>query len=139
MALIRFALTSGARIESEQALDWVQEVEIVVHCNRPRSPHDEGRNFQPRQIDEIAEVAGAEGNRATLNPLFQGAGPDLRWLGVRPRFAHDLAAGKRPTQPVPQRARRRLRCVKIRPRWRSLEEHLCSQTCPRFRDREHSY
>jgi len=90
--LIRFALTSGARIESEQALDWVQEVEIVVHCNRPRSPHDEGRNFQPRQIDEITEVAGAEGNRATLNPLFQGAGPDLRWLGVRPRFAHDLAA-----------------------------------------------
>ena len=85
--LIRFALTSGARIESEQALDWVQEVDIVVHCDRPRSPHGEGRNFQPRHIDEITEVAGAEGNRATLNPLFHGAGPDLE-MARRPPTLH---------------------------------------------------
>jgi pilus assembly protein CpaF len=89
--LIRFALTSGARIDAEQALDWVREVEIVVHCDRPRNPHGETRNYQPRQIDEIAEVTGAEGNRPTLNPLFQGTGPNLHWLGVRPRFARDLA------------------------------------------------
>ena len=38
-----------------------------------------------------AEITGAEGNRPTLNPLFQGAGPNLHWLGVRPRFARDLA------------------------------------------------
>ena len=32
-------------------------------------------------VDEIAEVAGVEGDRLTLNPLFDGRGGDLRWLG----------------------------------------------------------
>ena len=88
--LVRFALTSGARIEAEQALDWIREVDIVVHCDRPRNFESDEHNFQPRQIDEIVEVTGAEGNRPTLNPLFEGAGPELRWLGVRPRFAAEL-------------------------------------------------
>ena len=89
--LVRFALTSGARIDSEQALDWLREIDIVVHCDRPRSFDNGERNFLPRHIDEIVEVAGIEGNRPTLNPLFEGAGTDLRWLGTRPRFAAELA------------------------------------------------
>jgi pilus assembly protein CpaF len=89
--LIRFALTSGAHIEAEQALDWIREVDIVVHCDRPRDLQHSERNFLPRHIDEIAEVTGVEGNRPTLNPLFEGAGPNLRWLGVLPRFAAELA------------------------------------------------
>ena len=89
--LVRFALTSGARIEAEQALDWIRELDIVVHCDRPRSFDNGERNFLPRHIDEIVEVAGIEGNRPTLNPLFEGAGTHLRWLGTRPRFAAELA------------------------------------------------
>jgi pilus assembly protein CpaF len=89
--LVRFALTSGARIETEQALDWIHEVEIVVHCDRPRNLGPGEHNFRPRHIDEIVEVTGAEGNRPTLNPLFEGTGAELHWLGVQPRFATELA------------------------------------------------
>jgi pilus assembly protein CpaF len=87
--LVRFALTSGARIEAEQALDWVREVDIVVHCDRPRSRGAAGA-FLPRHIDEISEVAGVEGNRPTLNPLFEGSGAGLNWNGIRPRFTADI-------------------------------------------------
>src|ERR1700690_3820236 len=45
--LVRFALTSGARIEAEQALDWIRELDIVVHCDRPRSFENGERNFLP--------------------------------------------------------------------------------------------
>src|SRR5438034_7455890 len=89
--LVRFALTSGARIEAEQALDWVRELDIVVHCDRPRSFDGGERRFLPRRIDEIVEVAGVEGSRLTLNPLFEGVGPQLRWLGSDPAFAGELA------------------------------------------------
>ena len=85
------ALTSGARIEAEQALDWIRELDIVVHCDRPRNFDHGERNFVPRRVDEIVEVAGIEGSRPTLNPLFEGTGTKLRWLGVRPRFAAELA------------------------------------------------
>jgi pilus assembly protein CpaF len=90
--LVRFALTGGARIEAAQALDWIREVDIVVHCDRPRTFANGERTFLPRRVDEIVEVAGIEGNRPTLNPLFEGQGAELRWLGVRPRFASELAA-----------------------------------------------
>jgi pilus assembly protein CpaF len=90
--LVRFALTGGARIEAAQALDWIREVDVVVHCDRPRTFANGERTFLPRRVDEIVEVAGIEGNRPTLNPLFEGQGAELRWLGVRPRFASELAA-----------------------------------------------
>ena len=88
--LVRFALTSGARIEAEQALDWVRDVDLVVHCDRPRSFGVGERRFLPRRIDEIVEVAGVEGRRLTLNPLFEGAGSDLRWLGSGPAYLDEL-------------------------------------------------
>ena len=88
--LVRFALTSGARIEAEQALDWVRDVDLVVHCARPRSFTGSERRFLPRRIDEVVEVAGVEGRRLTLNPLFEGAGPDLRWLGSGPAYIDEL-------------------------------------------------
>jgi pilus assembly protein CpaF len=88
--LVRFALTSGARIEAEQALDWLREIDVVVHCDRPRSFDGGERRFLPRRIDEIVEVAGVEGSRLTLNPLFDDAGPHLRWLGSEPAFAGEL-------------------------------------------------
>lgn len=90
--LVRFALTSGARIESTDALDWLREIDVVVHCDRPRSYDSGERRFLPRRIDEIAEVAGIEGNRMTLNPLFDGSGETLRWLGTQPAFIEELAA-----------------------------------------------
>lgn len=79
--LARFALTSGNHVETAQALEWLRDIDLVVHCDRPRSFATEERRFLPRRIDEIVEVAGIEGNRLTLNPLFEGAGPELRWLG----------------------------------------------------------
>ncbi|MFL5958669.1 MAG: CpaF family protein [Gaiellaceae bacterium] len=88
--LVRFALTSGARVEAEQALDWLREIDVVVHCDRPRSFDGGERRFLPRRIDEIVEVAGVEGSRLTLNPLFDGVGPNLRWLGSEPLFSADL-------------------------------------------------
>lgn len=88
--LVRFALTSGARIEAEQALDWVRDVDLVVHCDRPRSFTGGERRFLPRLIDEIVEVAGVEGRRLTLNPLFEGAGSELRWLGSGPAYIDEL-------------------------------------------------
>jgi pilus assembly protein CpaF len=88
--LVRFALMSGARVDAEQALDWLREIDVVVHCDRPRSFDGGERRFLPRRIDEIAEVAGVEGSRLTLNPLFEGAGPKLRWIGSEPVFAADL-------------------------------------------------
>jgi pilus assembly protein CpaF len=89
--LVRFALTSGARIEAEQALDWLREIDIIVHCDRPRSFDGGERHFLPRRIDEIIEVAGVEGSRLTMNPLFDGAGKQLRWLGTDPAFTGELA------------------------------------------------
>ena len=88
--LVRFALTSGARIEPEQALDWVRDIDLVVHCDRPRSYGPGDRRFLPRRIDEIVEVTGVEGRRLTLNPLFEGAGADLRWLGSGPAYLDEL-------------------------------------------------
>ena len=88
--LARFALTSGHRIETVQALDWLREIHLVVHCDRPRSYQDGERCFLPRQVDEIVEVAGIEGNKMTLNPLFTGAGPGLAWAGTGPAFLADL-------------------------------------------------
>jgi len=89
--LVRFALTSGARIDTEQALDWLREIDLVIHCDRPRSFDGGERRFLPRRIDEIAEVAGVEGTRLTLNPLFTGVGPNLHWLGSDPAYSTDLA------------------------------------------------
>jgi len=88
--LVRFALTSGARIEAEQALDWLREVDLVVHCDRPRSFRSGERRFLSRRIDEIVEVAGVEGRRLTLNPLFEGAGSELRWLASGPAYLDEL-------------------------------------------------
>ncbi len=88
--LVRFALTSGARIETEQALDWLREVDLVVHCDLPRSFRTGERRFLPRRIDQIVEVAGLEGKRLTLNPLFDGAGPELRWTGSGPAYLDEL-------------------------------------------------
>jgi pilus assembly protein CpaF len=88
--LTRFALTSGARIEADQALDWLREIDIVVHCDRPRSYDTGERRFLPRHIDEIVEIAGVEGRRLTLNPLFTGTGADLSWNDTGPAFLDDL-------------------------------------------------
>jgi len=88
--LVRFALTSGAPIDAQQALDWMREVDLVVHCDRPRSFGAGERRFLPRRIDEIVEVAGVEGRRLTLNPLFEGTGPELRWLGSGPAYMDEL-------------------------------------------------
>jgi pilus assembly protein CpaF len=88
--LVRFALTSGARVEAEQALDWLREIDLVVHCDRPRSFDQGERRFLPRAIDQVVEVQGVEGTRLTLNPLFEGAGSQLRWLGAQPMFLEQL-------------------------------------------------
>src|SRR5205823_8342687 len=34
--LVRFALTSGARVEAEQALDWLREIDVVVRSEERR-------------------------------------------------------------------------------------------------------
>ena len=88
--LARFALTSGARIEADQALHWLRDIDVVVHCDRPRSYASGERRFLPRRIDEIVEVTGVEGRKLTLNPLFEGAGAELRWLGTGPAFLDEL-------------------------------------------------
>jgi Flp pilus assembly CpaF family ATPase len=88
--LTRFALTSGARIEASQALDWLREIDIVIHCDRPRSYQSGERRFLPRRIDQIVEIAGIEGHRLTLNPLFTGAGAELTWNDTDPAFLDDL-------------------------------------------------
>ncbi|MGH3266179.1 MAG: CpaF family protein, partial [Trebonia sp.] len=88
--LARFALTSGAHIEATEALEWLREIDIVVHCDRPRSYQTGERRFLPRRVDEIVEVAGIEGRKLTLNPLFTGAGPGLTWAGAEPGFISDL-------------------------------------------------
>jgi pilus assembly protein CpaF len=90
--LARFALTSSANVESSQALEWLREIDIVIHCDRPRSYDDGERRFLPRRIDQIVEVAGIEGRRMTFNPLFTGAGSDLEWAGTGPAFLDDLQA-----------------------------------------------
>lgn len=86
--LARFALTSRANIQSDQVLQWLRDIDIVVHCDRPRARG--GSERLPRHVDEIVEVAGIEGSRLTLAPLFDGAGADLRWTGNGPVFLADL-------------------------------------------------
>lgn len=88
--LSRFALTSGVNVDAEQALDWLREIDVVVHCDRPRSYATGERRFLPRRIDQVVEVAGVEGRKPTLNPLFVGAGRELRWLGTGPAFLDEL-------------------------------------------------
>ena len=88
--LARFALTAGAQITTEQALDWLREIEVVIHCARPTTYQDGEQCFLPRQVDEIVEVQGVEGNRLTVNPLFEGSGADLKWIGGGPRFLAQL-------------------------------------------------
>lgn len=90
--LVRFALTSGARIEAADALEWVRDVHLVVHCERPRAFSEGARRFLPRRVDAIVEVAGIEGRRLTLNPLFSGAGAELRWIAPGPAFLPELEA-----------------------------------------------
>ncbi len=90
--LARFALTSSANVESSQALEWLREIDVVIHCDRPRSYDSGERRFLPRRIDQIVEVAGIEGRRMTLNPLFTGSGSDLEWAGTGPAFLDDLQA-----------------------------------------------
>ena len=88
--LARFALTSAANISGEQALDWLREIDIVVHCDRPRSFTNGERRFLPRRIDQIVEITGIEGRRLTLNPLFDGACASLRGTQTGPTFLEDL-------------------------------------------------
>jgi pilus assembly protein CpaF len=88
--LARFALTSAANIATEQALDWLREIDIVIHCDRPRSFANGERRFLPRRIDQIVEITGIEGRRLTLNPLFDGTGAALRWTATGPTFLDDL-------------------------------------------------
>lgn len=90
--LARFALTSGAHIEASQALEWLREIDIVIHCDRPRSYQTGERRFLPRRIDEIVEIQGIEGQRMTLNPLFTGAGSELAWANTGPAWLADLRA-----------------------------------------------
>ena len=97
--LARFALTSGARIEGDQAREWLREIDLVIHCDRPRSYENGERRFLPRRIDQIAEVAGIEGHRMTLNPLFTGAGSELRWASAGSAFLEDLQAAGFTTPP----------------------------------------
>jgi pilus assembly protein CpaF len=88
--LARFALTAGAHITTEQALDWLREIDIVIHCTRPSTYEHGEQRFLPRQVDEIVEVQGVEGTRLTVNPLFEGTGADLQWLGTGPHFLNQL-------------------------------------------------
>lgn len=88
--LARFALTASVNIATEQALDWLREIDVVVHCDRPRSFASGERRFLPRRIDQIAEVTGIEGRRLTLNPLFDGTGHTLRWTNTGPTFLNEL-------------------------------------------------
>lgn len=90
--LARFALTSNANVQADQALEWLREIDLVIHCDRPRSYQTGERRFLPRHIDQIVEVAGIEGKRMTLNPLFTGTGADLQWAGTGPAFLDDLQA-----------------------------------------------
>lgn len=86
--LARFALISATNIQSEQALQWLREINVVIHCDRPRS-HQTAERL-PRRIDEIVEVTGVEGSKLTLNPLFSGSGSELHWNGSGPAFLADL-------------------------------------------------
>jgi Flp pilus assembly CpaF family ATPase len=88
--LARFALTAGAQVTTEQALDWLREIDIVIHCTRPTTYQQGEQRFLPRQIDEIVEVQGVEGDRLTINPLFNGSGPNLEWLGAGSRLLSEL-------------------------------------------------
>jgi pilus assembly protein CpaF len=89
--LVRFALTSGENIESDQAREWLREIDIVIHCDRPRSHGPGNQHFLPRRIDQIVEVAGVEGHNMTLNPLFNGTGTDLAWAATAsPNLQRDL-------------------------------------------------
>lgn len=90
MNLARFALTSSANVEADQALEWLREIDLVIHCDRPRSYQTGERRFLPRRIDQIVEVAGIEGRRMTLNPLFIGTGSELEWAGTGPAWLSDI-------------------------------------------------
>lgn len=80
--LVRFALTSAENITADQAREWLRDIDLVIHCDRPRT-HDTGnRHFLPRRIDQIVEVAGVEGQNMTLNELFTGTGADLAWASA---------------------------------------------------------
>ena len=95
--LVRFALTSGHRIDSQQALDWLRDIDLIVHCDRPRTYINGERSYLPRQVNQIVELTGIEGTTPTLNPLFDGAGGDLDYLHGGPAFLPDLqAAGFQP-------------------------------------------
>lgn len=89
--LVRFALTSGENIESDQAREWLREIDLVIHCDRPRSHGPSNQHFLPRRIDQIVEVQGVEGHNMTLNPLFTGTGTSLAWAQTAsPTLQHDL-------------------------------------------------
>jgi pilus assembly protein CpaF len=88
--LSRFIVTAAPNITSEHALDWLSEIDLIIHCRRPSRYQDGIETFLPRRVDEIVEIQGVEGNRLTLNPLFHGEGTDLHWLGSGPRFLTQL-------------------------------------------------
>src|SRR5439155_1756195 len=55
-------------------------------------PNCVGYEARPASADGLpaVAVAGIEGRRLTLNPLFEGAGTELRWLGSGPAYLDEL-------------------------------------------------
>ena len=92
--LVRFALTSGARIEAEQALDWLREIDLVVHCDRPRS-YDSRRATLPPPPDR----RDRRGRRHRGQP--PDAQPALHRRRQRPRMGRRRASVPRTTSKPP--------------------------------------
>ena len=81
-----------AGLRSVETMLLVREIDLVVHCDRPRTYINGERSYLPRRVDQIVELAGIEGMTPTLNPLFEGAGPVLVYLNSGPAFLPDLQA-----------------------------------------------
>ena len=81
--LARFALTAGPHISTEQALDWLREIDIVIHCTRPSTYDDGEQRFLARQVDEIVEVQASKETASPPTHSSKAAAPTSRWLGTR--------------------------------------------------------
>ncbi len=105
--LVRFALSSGARRTRPPEPRPLRPQLRRPHRGRastrlgtrrrPRRPlrptaHLRRRRaaLPPTPHRRDVEVAGVEGRRLTLNPLFEGAGSELRWLGSGPAYLEEL-------------------------------------------------
>ena len=125
--LSRFALTSGAQIGTEQALDWLREIDLVVHCDRPREQDTASAASSPARSTRSSKSPASKADASPSTPSSTTLVPTFSGRATRPASAatsnapdsnspHDQLPRSRPHSRLAPPRRSRTRRTRRRPR-----------------------